>query len=331
MEKFVNTGGAKLKTRKYCKQFVLLILLFFLTGCLGGSVSTFNPTITDIKVPTIPASLTSDVVAASLRTLNYNSSDWGPRGEYTVIPQISINYNKYMDDQISDLLTKMITLTPESEKLRIGGHLTSVLYEKIDHNVFDRKITFIDADTDNIQAVFYANQTGSRLNLVIRYNEEEVRQVIFESRSGEKHALVLFYRRDAAQMNDIVEIWETNQEIQTKCVRVYDLDQPEDEHKIIKFGAFTYKKPLAPTTARYFQRWGSRTKELVEISNSPAIFNEDAKYIRSLNLGSNELEAGYPTIGEATKVYEKGIDYGVVQNALVDQESLESNLLDLID
>lgn len=323
-------GGVCVFKGKHRLGAALLLVSIVLSGCMvSGGVT--KPVIQNIEAPIIPDSLIDDSAQALIA--NYDASEWGG---FAVIPQIAINYNQYMENTINGLLTRMVAITAHDKEMGVNGVLSSIKYEKIAHDKYDTRITFTDISNGAIEAVFYRNDLGTLLDLVIRFrgDEDEFREIIYEDLGEEKHVVALSYRRDAhmgdgrlSDMNDIVEIWETADVIQTKCLRVYNLS--EDGNRILTdFAAISYKEPLSPTTAVLYRNSRENRDEVKEIEESPAIFNDVDKYIGSLE--ERKSAEGYPTVEEADDVWEKGITHTVVQEARIDLKTLESNLFELV-
>lgn len=325
--------------------FVILMLALLVSGCTGGFGTPITDKdgeviITTVEVPDIPASLTDDEVSGSSIWQSNYGEGWG---EYKIIPQITMNYNEWLDHSIDELINQMLAIGVEDTEFVIEGNQTTVSYENLNKAAtpYDIKLTFRLAESDDIQAVFYRNNSGSELRLIIKDStyhverngrtEQEIRELIFADKGSYSHAIALYFRRDAmsndepSDMNDIVEIRDYGTEKQVKCVRVYGLTKPWDEKAVMHFASVVdLSDTMFPTTGSLARKVGDNMQP---ISDSPAIFNNVDKFVQALNEGEEFL--GYPSVSSVLSVYNQGVDHQVVQNAEIDPTTLESNLFSL--
>lgn len=305
-----------------------------------------KPVVTTASVPDIPSSLVGSPFSSLIMTFATTENDgWG---RYQVIPQIGNNYNSWLENKINRLVDNMLAVQPGDTTFYVEGHSTSIGYEIIDHPIYDLRFVFT-LKTGDIQAIFYRNNAGNEFRLIIkdkhyhspmpdgRY-EKEIRELIFSDDGAEKYATVLFFRRDAvysngerSDMNDIVEIRESGNEKQVQCVRVYGLSDPWEKKYIMHFAGITdLSSPDLPTTGRFFDNHNNTYKDLAEVYESPAIFNERDKLVDIL--GSDDvIPVGYPSADNVLDLYLRGVEYYMVQEALIISETLESNLFQLIN
>ena len=285
-----------------------------------------NQSQTEVKVSTMPNSLsdtstTSNLVLSRLNTQNTDS----PWGSYQVIPQLSTNYNSWIEYNLDSLFDRLIILTEDTQTFTIDSKTYNVDYKNLEDNpTYDIKITFRYQDRDGIFGVFYRNIENTQVSYIRRSrsyykSEKEIRQIKYEINGSEKHTKALYYRKDVDDMNDIVEIWEDDNQKKVKCVRVYNISQP-DNQSILDFAAIVdSNSDDGKTTGRLYSNDG-------EIPDSPAIFNDNDKLKEAAQDGEIDIPDGYPEKDMVGEVYKSGVSTDDVENVEVDLTTLETNL-----
>jgi hypothetical protein len=312
------------KLRGICFGILLIALAVGVSGCFGSSTLISdngipmvpNRTMINAELPYVPKALTGeDVGGKTVKSLPLPTDNDG-WGNFEVVPQIGVNYNGWVDS-LKQPIGIMLNIGPEDTTFTNRGNEWAVTYEQSPDPEYDVKLTFTLPSTGEIMAILWRKNDGSKYNYVAGM---EQRQLKFEYDGYENHVIALFYRKDIANMNDIVEVWEDSSYKRIKCLRVYDIDSPKPF--TVDFASVVDISDLENRTT------GIVYHEGIESKQSPAVFN-DSQQLVAVGLTEEEFQAShanYPTRALVDSVRSMGVTLQTVTGARLDQTTLESNI-----